>query len=155
MQRYERFLNYQTFLQIIFILFCPDTIKEIVNVASKTDPFVVSSRAATEFANQINPVIETGMRRNDVDVAMSCKDPTLQNTLLNGLAKDINPYQSDNQGMSDEEIASQSLPRNLHVSDIVNASSDLQETILASQTEPEPDPVPAEPVPGPVPNPSE
>ena len=97
---------------------CPDSIQEIVNVASKTDPFFVSSRAATEFANQINPVIETGMRRNDVDVAMSCKDPTLQNTLLKGLAKDINPYQSDNEGMSDEDIASQAVPRNMHVSDM-------------------------------------
>ena len=116
---------------------CPENIQEVVNVASKTDPFVISSRAATEFANQINPVIETGMRRNDVDVAMSCKDPTLQNTLLKGLAKDINPYQSDNEGMSDEDIASQAVPRNMHISDIVGASSDLQETILASQTEPE------------------
>ena len=134
---------------------CPDTIHDVVNVASKTDPFVVSSRAATEFANEINPVIETGMRRNDVDVALSCKDPTLQNTLLKGLANDTNPYQSDNEGMSDEDIASQAVPRNMHVSDIVNASSYLQETILTSHTEPEPDHVPAEPAPDPVPNPSE
>ena len=96
---------------------CSETIHEVVNVASKTDPFVVSSRAATEFANVINPVIETGMRLNDIDVALSCKDPTLQNTLLKGLAKDANPYQSDNVGMSDEEIASQAVPRNMHVSD--------------------------------------
>ena len=74
------------------------------------------------------------MRRNDVDVVMSCKDPTLQNTLLKGLAKDVNPYQSDNEGLSDEEIASQSFPRNIYISDIVNASSDLQETIPSSQT---------------------
>ena len=125
---------------------CPDTIHDVVNVSSKTDPFVISSRAATEFANEINPVIETGMRRNDVDVAMSCKDPSLQNTLLKGLAKDINPYQSDNSGMSDDEIASQAVPRNMHVSDIVNASSDIQESILSSQTEPEPD---SEPTPDP------
>ena len=132
---------------------CPDTINDVVNVASKTDPFVISSRAATEFANEINPVIETGMRRNDIDVAMSCKDPSLQNTLLKGLAKDNNPYQSDNSGMSDDDIASQVVPRNMHLSDIVNASSDIQESILSSQTEPEPDPVPAESEPDP--NPSE
>ena len=82
---------------------CPDEIKEVVNVASKTDPFVLSSRAATEFFDNINPVIETGMRRNDIDVVMSCKDPTLQNTLLKGLSKDVNPYQSDNDGMSRSE----------------------------------------------------
>ena len=122
---------------------CSETIQDVVNVASKTDPFVVSSRAATEFANAINPVIETGMRLNDIDVALSCKDPTLQNTLLKGLAKDTNPYQSDNEGMSDEEIASQAVPRNMHVSDIANASSDLQDTILASQTESESDSEPA------------
>ena len=134
---------------------CPDKIQEVVNVASKTDPFVVSSRAATEFADQINPVIETGMRRNDVDVAMSCKDPTLQNTLLKGLSKDVNPYQSDNEGISDDEIASQAVPRNMHISDIVDTSSDLQETILASHTQTETDPSPVDPETDPVPNPSE
>ena len=122
---------------------CPDEIKEVINVASKTDPFVISSLAATQFANEINPVIETGMRLNDIDVALSCKDPTLQNTLLKGLAKDTNPYQSDNEGMSDEEIASQAVPRNMHVSDIAIASSDLQDTILSSQTESESDSEPA------------
>ena len=55
----------------------PDEVKEIVNEIPENDPLLVSSISATQFVDTVNPVCnETGMRRNDIDVAMTCKDPT-------------------------------------------------------------------------------
>lgn len=106
----------------------PDKVKEIVNVIPDNDPLLVSSKAATEFVDTVNPVCEeTGMRRNDIDVAMTCKDPTLRNTLLAGLSKDVDPISSDNTGLSDDEIAEQAIPRNLHFSDITDAGDVVNE----------------------------
>lgn len=113
----------------------PDKVKEIVNVIPDNDPLLVSSNAATEFVDTVNPVCdETGMRRNDIDVAMTCKDPTLRNTLLGGLAKDVDPLAVDNSGLTDDEIASQAIPRNTHISDIVDAG-DVVNEYLSSQNE--------------------
>ena len=96
-------------------------------VPMSNDPFLASAKAATEFADSVNPVSDvTGMRMNDIDVALNCQDPALRNTLLKGLSKDVDPTQPDNTGLSDEDIASQALPRNLHISDIANASNDLR-----------------------------
>lgn len=113
-------------------------------VPMSNDPFLASAKAATKFADTVNPVSEvTGMRMNDIDVALDCQDPALRNTLLKGLSKDVDPTQPDNSGLSDEDIATQALPRNLHVSDIVNASNELND-YENSLVEPElvPDPVP-------------
>lgn len=113
----------------------PDKVKEIVNVIPDNDPLLVSSNAATEFADTVNPVCdETGMRRNDIDVAMSCKDPTLRNTLLGGLSKDVDPLAADNSGLTDDEIATQAIPRNTHISDIVDAG-DVVNEYLSSQND--------------------
>lgn len=128
---------------------CPENVEVIVNVISASDPLVVSSRAATEFADTINPICkETGMRRNDIDVAMSCTDPSLRNTLLSGLSKDIDPLGSDNTGLSDDDIANQALPRNPHISDIIEAGNAVND-YMTSLEEPEPD----EPAPAPAPAP--
>lgn len=111
-------------------------------VPMSNDPFLASAKVATEFADIVNPVSEiTGMRMNDIDVALNCQDPALRNTLLNGLSKDVDPTQPDNSGLSDDDIASQALPRNLHVSDIVNASHELDE-YQNSLVDSVPDPVP-------------
>ena len=117
---------------------CPENVDEIVNIVSDKDPLVVSSLAATEFADIVNPVCEeTGMRRNDIDVAMTCSDPSLRNTLLSGLSKDVDPLGTDNSGQSDDEIANQAIPRNLHISDIIDAG-DVVNEYLSSIDEPEP-----------------
>ena len=94
------------------------------------------------------------MRRNDIDVAMSCTDPSLRNTLLAGLSKDVDPLAADNSGLSDDEIASQAIPRNTHISDIVDARAAVNDYV-SSLDEPEPDqsvPVPAA-APEPIPQP--
>ena len=131
----------------------PDKAKEIVNVIPDNDPLLVSSNSATEFVDTINPVCEeTGMRRNDIDVAMTCKDPTLRNTLLGGLAKDVDPLAVDNSGLTDDEIASQAIPRNTHISDIIevgNQVNDYVNSIEESEPVPSPEPVP-EPIPQPL-----
>jgi hypothetical protein len=131
----------------------PDKVKVIVNVVPDNDPLLVSSISATDFADTVNPVCEeTGMRRNDIDVAMSCTDPSLRNTLLAGLSKDVDPLAADNSGLSDDEIASQAIPRNTHISDIVDAR-DVVNDYISSLEEPELDksvPAPAatpEPIP--------
>ena len=133
----------------------PDTVKVIVNVVPDNDPLLVSSLSATEFADTVNPVCEeTGMRRNDIDVALSCTDPSLRNTLLGGLAKDVDPLAADNSGLSDDEIASQAIPRNTHISDIVDAGAAVNDYV-SSLDEPEPDgsvPIPAA-TPEPIPQP--
>lgn len=117
----------------------PEKVEVFKNVISDDDPLVVSSRAATEFADTINPVCkETGMRRNDIDVAMTCSDPSLRNTLLSGLSKDVDPLGTDNTGLSDDVIANQAMPRNLHISDIIDAGEVVNE-YLSSPDEPEPD----------------
>ena len=117
----------------------PEKVEVFKNVIPDDDPLVVSSRAATEFADTVNPVCkETGMRRNDIDVAMSCSDPSLRNTLLSGLSKDIDPLGTDNTGLSDDDIANQAMPRNLHISDIIDAG-DVVNEYLSSSDEPEPD----------------
>lgn len=117
----------------------PEKVEVFKNVISDDDPLVVSSRAATEFADTINPVCkETGMRRNDIDVAMTCSDPSLRNTLLSGLSKDVDPLGTDNTGLSDDDIANQAMPRNLHISDIIDAG-DVVNEYLSSSDEPEPD----------------
>lgn len=106
----------------------PTEVKEIVNVIPENDPLLVSSKSATDFADTVNPVCkETGMRRNDIDVALSCSDPSLRNTLLAGLSKDVDPIGSDNSGLSDDEIAEQAIPRNLHISDITDAGDVVNE----------------------------
>lgn len=130
----------------------PDEVKEIVNVIPDNDPLLVSSKAATEFVDMVNPVCdETGMRRNDIDVAMTCKDPTLRNTLLGGLAKDVDPLAVDNSGLSDDEIATQAIPRNTHISDIIEAGNQVNDYVnsiegpapeSAPQSSPEPIPQP-------------
>lgn len=115
----------------------PEKVEVFKNVISDDDPLVVSSRAATEFADTINPVCkETGMRRNDIDVAMTCSDPSLRNTLLSGLSKDVDPLGTDNTGLSDDEIANQAMPRNLHISDIIDAG-DVVNEYLSSNDEPD------------------
>ena len=117
----------------------PEKVEVFKNVAPDDDPLVVSSRAATEFADTVNPVSkETGMRRNDIDVAMTCSDPSLRNTLLSGLSKDVDPLGTDNTGLSDDDIANQAIPRNLHISDIIDAG-DVVNEYLSSNDEPEPD----------------
>nr|QJB21372.1 MAG: hypothetical protein [Microvirus sp.] len=126
----------------------PDEVKEIVNVIPDNDPLLVSSKAATEFVDTVNPVCdETGMRRNDIDVAMTCKDPTLRNTLLGGLAKDVDPLAVDNSGLSDDEIATQAIPRNTHISDIIEAGNQVNDYVNSIE-EPSPEPAP-EPIPQP------
>ena len=100
----------------------PAVVEDIVNVVPDDDPLFISSKEATDFADIVNPIDEvSGMRRNDIDVALSCKDPTLRNTLLGGLAKDVDPLATDNSGLTDDEIASQAIPRNAHISDIIDA----------------------------------
>ena len=100
------------------------------------------------------------MRRNDIDVAMSCKDPTLRNTLLGGLAKDVDPLATDNTGLTDDEIATQAIPRNTHISDIVDAGNQVNEyvnSLDASDPAPSPAPAPApasDPAPSPAPAPA-
>ena len=119
----------------------PAKVKEIVNVIPDNDPLFVSSNAATEFVDTVNPVCdETGMRRNDIDVAMTCKDPTLRNTLLGGLAKDVDPLSVDNSGLTDDEIASQAIPRNTHISDIFEAGNQVSDYVNSIE---ESAPVPA------------
>ena len=126
----------------------PDKVKEIINVIPDNDPLLVSSNAATEFVDTVNPVCdETGMRRNDIDVAMTCKDPTLRNTLLGGLAKDVDPLAVDNSGLTDDEIASQAIPRNTHISDIIEAGNQVNEYVNSIE-EPSPELAP-EPIPQP------
>ena len=126
----------------------PAEVKEIVNVIPDNDPLLVSSNAATEFVDTVNPVCdETGMRRNDIDVAMTCKDPTLRNTLLGGLPKDVDPLAVDNLGMTDDEIASQAIPRNTHISDIIEAGNQVNDYVNSIE-EPAPEPAP-EPIPQP------
>ena len=119
----------------------PDKVKEIVNIIPENDPLLVSSIAATEFVDTVNPVCdETGMRRNDIDVAMTCKDPTLRNTLLGGLAKDVDPLAVDNSGLSDDEIATQAIPRNTHISDIIEAGNQVNDYVnFIEVSAPEPD----------------
>ena len=121
-----------------------DNEQEFVPMAN--DPFFASAKAATEFADTVNPVSEiTGMRMNDIDVALNCQDPALRNTLLKGLSKDVDPTQPDNSGLSDDDIATQALPRNLHISDIVNASNELdeyQDSLAEPEPVSEPEPVP-------------
>ena len=120
----------------------PDEVKEITNVIPDTDPLLVSSISATEFVDTVNPVCdETGMRRNDIDVAMTCKDPTLRNTLLGGLAKDVDPLAVDNSGLTDDEIASQAIPRNTHISDIIEAGNQVNDYVNSIE-EPAPEPAP-------------
>ena len=117
-------------------------VKNIVNVIPDNDPLLVSSISATEFADTVNPVCEeTGMRRNDIDVAMTCKDPTLRNTLLGGLAKDVDPLAVDNSGLTDDEIASQAIPRNTHISDIIEAGNQVNDYVNSIE-EPVPEPAP-------------
>ena len=117
----------------------PEKVEKFINVVPDDDPLLVSSKAATEFADTVNPVCkETGMRRNDIDVAMTCSDPSLRNTLLSGLSKDVDPLGTDNSGLSDDEIAEQAIPRNLHISDITDAG-DVVNEYLSSDNEPEPD----------------
>lgn len=124
----------------------PDVVKEIVNVIPDNDPLLVSSISATEFVDTVNPVCdETGMRRNDIDVAMTCKDPTLRNTLLGGLAKDVDPLAVDNSGLTDDEIATQAIPRNTHISDIIEAGNQVNDYVNSIE-EPSPEPAP-EPIP--------
>ena len=124
----------------------PNKVEEILNVIPENDPLLVSSKAATEFADTVNPVCdETGMRRNDIDVAMTCKDPTLRNTLLGGLAKDVDPLAVDNSGLTDGDIATQAIPRNTHISDIIevgNQVNDYVNTIEESAPEPAPESAP-------------
>lgn len=116
----------------------PEKVEKFINVVPDDDPLLVSSKAATEFADTVNPVCkETGMRRNDIDVAMTCSDPSLRNTLLSGLSKDVDPIGTDNMGLSDDEIANQAIPRNLHISDIIDAG-DVVNEYLSSNDEPEP-----------------
>ena len=138
----------------------PDLVEDIVNVVPDDDPLLVSSKEATNFADIVNPIDEvSGMRRNDIDVALSCKDPTLRNTLLGGLAKDVDPLATDNSGLTDDEIASQSIPRNAHISDIIDAGNQVNEyvnsiddSVPAPASEPAPAPAPAtEPSPAPTP----
>ena len=120
----------------------PAEVKKIENVIPDNDPLLVSSNDATEFADIVNPVCEeTGMRRNDIDVAMTCKDPTLRNTLLGGLAKDVDPLAVDNTGLSDDEIASQAIPRNTHISDIIEAGNQVNDYVNSIE-EPAPEPAP-------------
>ena len=115
----------------------PHKVEEIENVIPDNDPLFVSSIAATEFADTVNPVCdELGMRRNDIDVAMTCNDPTLRNTLLGGLAKDVDPLAVDNSGKSDDEIASQAIPRNTHISDIIDAGNVVNDYIASQSSEP-------------------
>ena len=128
----------------------PDKVKEIVNVIPDNDPLLVSSIDATEFVDTVNPVCdETGMRRNDIDVAMPCKDPNLRNTLLGGLAKDVDPLAVDNTGLTDDEIASHAIPRNTHISDIIDVGNQINDYVNtlddvddASQSSPQPAPEP-------------
>ena len=124
----------------------PNKVEEILNVIPENDPLLVSSKAATEFADTVNPVCdETGMRLNDIDVAMTCKDPTLRNTLLGGLAKDVDPLAVDNSGLTDDDIATQAIPRNTHISDIIevgNQVNDYVNTIEESAPEPAPESAP-------------
>ena len=116
----------------------PEKVEQFINVVPDDDPLLVSSKSATEFADTVNPVCkETGMRRNDIDVAMTCSDPSLRNTLLSGLSKDVDPLGTDNLGLSDDEIADQAIPRNLHISDIIDAG-DVVNELLSSNDEPEP-----------------
>ena len=116
----------------------PEKVEKFINVVPDNDPLLVSSIAATDFADTVNPVCkETGMRRNDIDVAMTCSDPSLRNTLLSGLSKDVDPTASDNSGLSDDEIANQAIPLNLHISDIIDAG-DVVNEYLSSTDEPEP-----------------
>ena len=130
----------------------PDKVKEIINVIPDNDPLLVSSNAATEFVDTVNPVCdETGMRRNDIDVAMTCKDPTLRNTLLGGLAKDVDPLAVDNSGLSDDVIATLAIPRNTHISDIIEAGNQVNDYVNSIE-EPSPEPFP-EPSPEPIPQP--
>ena len=120
----------------------PAEVKEILNVIPDNDPLLVSSNTATDFVDTINPVCEeTGMRRNDIDVAMTCKDPTLRNTLLGGLAKDVDPLAVDNSGLTDDEIASQAIPRNTHISDIIEAGNQVNDYVNSIE-EPAPEPAP-------------
>jgi hypothetical protein len=130
----------------------PSQVKEIVNVIPDNDPLLVSSTAATEFVDTVNPVCdETGMRRNDIDVAMTCKDPTLRNTLLGGLAKDVDPLAVDNTGLTDDEIATQAIPRNTHISDIIDAGNAVNDYIAnANESQPVNESQSAEPVTTPV-----
>ena len=126
----------------------PAEVKEIVNVIPDNDPLLVSSISATEFADTVNPVCEeTGMRRNDIDVAMTCKDPTLRNTLLGGLAKDVDPLAVENSGLTDDEIASQAIPRNTHISDIIEAGNQVNDYVdyvnSFEESVPQPAPKPA------------
>lgn len=126
----------------------PAEVKEIVNVIPDNDPLLVSSISATEFADTVNPVCEeTGMRRNDIDVAMTCKDPSLRNTLLGGLAKDVDPLAVDNSGLTDDEIASQAIPRNTHISDIIEAGNQVNDYVdyvnSFEESVPQPAPKPA------------
>ena len=115
----------------------PEKVEVFKNVISDDDPLVVSSRAATEFADTVNPVCkETGMRRNDIDVAMTCSDPSLRNTLLSGLSKDVDPLGTDNTGLSDDDIANQAMPRNLHISDIIDAG-DVVNDYMSTLEEPD------------------
>ena len=117
----------------------PEKVEKFINVVPDDDPLLVSSKAATEFFDTVNPVCkETGMRRNDIDVAMTCSDPSLRNTLLSGLSKDVDPIASDNSGLSDDEIANQAIPRNLHISDITDAG-DVVNDYISTLEEPEPD----------------
>ena len=117
----------------------PEKVEKFINVVPVDDPLLVSSKAATEFADTVNPVCkETGMRRNDIDVAMTCSDPSLRNTLLSGLSKDVDPLGTDNSGLSDDEIAEQAIPRNLHISDITDAG-DVVNDYISTLEEPEPD----------------
>ena len=125
----------------------PDKVKEITNVIPDTDPLLVSSISATEFVDTVNPVCdETGMRRNDIDVAMTCQDSTLRNTLL-GLVKDVDPLSDDNSGLTDDEIASQAIPRNTHISDIIEAGNQVNDYVNSIE-DPSPEPSP-EPIPQP------
>ena len=127
----------------------PEEVEVFKNVISDDDPLVVSSRVATEFADTVNPVCkETGMRRNDIDVAMTCSDPSLRNTLLSGLSKDVDPLGTDNTGLSDDDIANQAMPRNLHISDIIDAGdvvNDYMSTLEEFAPEPAPAPASAPP----------
>ena len=127
----------------------PAKVKDIVNVIPDNDPLLVSSNAATEFVDTVNPVCdETGMRRNDIDVAMTCKDPTLRNTLLGGLSKDVDPLAVDNSGLTDDEIASQALPRNTHISDIIEAGNQVNDYVNSIEV-PSPE-LASDPAPAPI-----
>lgn len=147
--------NYVIMNKIIANYFSfPENVEKFVNVVPDDDPLLVSSKAATEFADTVNPVCkETGMRRNDIDVALSCTDPSLRNTLLAGLSKDFDPIASDNTGLSDDEIAEQAIPRNLHISDIT-AAGDVVKDYLSHQNETETSAPSSAPVSAPVSAPS-